>query len=190
MGYPFSGGSRISQRRGANPILSWLGSTPSNSGGGGGVTHPFLARGYSPSSPCWGVPHPVWSMAVVDLRGTRGMCAPPSGPKFLHFHAVFTKNWPNNRLVPPLGYPLARTGWVTPPSPNPGDRIAVTQTSVLRNALVKSISCCSKEISELNLILLSWLFQKNICDNNVEEVDNALGGWCVQIFLSILDQWD
>ena len=33
--------------------------------------------------------------------GTRD-ARPPSGPKFLHFHAVFGKNWPNNRLVPPL----------------------------------------------------------------------------------------
>ena len=33
--------------------------------------------------------------------GARDVC-PPSGPKFLHFHAVFGKNWPNNRLAPPL----------------------------------------------------------------------------------------
>ena len=26
---------------------------------------------------------------------------PPSGPNFLHFHAVFEKNWSNNRLAPP-----------------------------------------------------------------------------------------
>ena len=43
-------------------------------------------------------------IAVADLRGgARGTRAPPSGPKFLHFHAVFGKNWPNNRLAaPPL----------------------------------------------------------------------------------------
>ena len=40
--------------------------------------------------------------------------APPSGPKFLHFHAVFGKNWPNNRLAPP---PL---GLAPPPLGNPG----------------------------------------------------------------------
>ena len=25
----------------------------------------------------------------------------PSGPKFLHFHAVFGKNWPKRKLAPP-----------------------------------------------------------------------------------------
>ena len=41
---------------------------------------------------------------------------PPSGPKFLHFHAVFGKNWPNNRLAPPLGLappPLENLGSAT-----------------------------------------------------------------------------
>ena len=53
--------------------------------------------------------------AVADLRGGReGRAPPPSGPKFLHFHAVFGKNWPNNRLAPP---PL---GLVPPPLGNPG----------------------------------------------------------------------
>ena len=32
------------------------------------------------------------------------------GPKFLHFHAVFRKNWPNNRLAPP---PLGNPGFAT-----------------------------------------------------------------------------
>ena len=46
--------------------------------------------------------------------GARGTRATPSGPKFLHFHAVFGKNWPNNRLAPlPLGL-------VPPPLGNPG----------------------------------------------------------------------
>ena len=35
-------------------------------------------------------------------KGARGMRA-LSIPKFLHFHAVFGKNWLNNRLPPPLG---------------------------------------------------------------------------------------
>ena len=49
---------------------------------------------------------------VVDLRGVQEM--PPSGPTFLHFHAVFGKNWPNNRSAhPPLGL-------VPPPMGNPG----------------------------------------------------------------------
>ena len=32
------------------------------------------------------------------------------GPKFLHFHAVFGNNWPNNRLAPPLGNPGSANG--------------------------------------------------------------------------------
>ena len=57
-------------------------------------------------------------VSVVDLRGgTRDAC-PPSGPKFLHFHAVFGENWPNNRLAPP---PL---GLVPPPLGNPGSATA------------------------------------------------------------------
>ena len=51
---------------------------------------------------------------MVDLRGGMRDACPHSGPKFLHFHAVFGKNWPNNRLVhPPLGL-------VPPPLGNPG----------------------------------------------------------------------
>ena len=34
-------------------------------------------------------------------KGGEGRTPPPSGPKFLHFHAFFGKNWPNNRLAPP-----------------------------------------------------------------------------------------
>ena len=34
-------------------------------------------------------------------RGPRGTRLP--GPKFLHFHAVFGKNWSNNRLAPHQG---------------------------------------------------------------------------------------
>ena len=46
---------------------------------------------------------------VADLRGGRKGRAPP-GPKCLHFHAVFGKNWPNNRLAPPpLGNPGSTT---------------------------------------------------------------------------------
>ena len=46
---------------------------------------------------------------MADLRGATGTRAPPSGSKLLHFHAVFGKNWSNNRLAPP---PLR--GWNTP----------------------------------------------------------------------------
>ena len=36
-------------------------------------------------------------------KGGREGRMPPSGPKFLHFHAVYRKNWSNNRLAPPSG---------------------------------------------------------------------------------------
>ena len=48
------------------------------------------------------------ALPVVDLRGTPGMRAPPQ-PKFLHFHAVFRKKWPNSKLAPPFG--LAHPLW-------------------------------------------------------------------------------
>ena len=34
----------------------------------------------------------------------RQILNPPPGPKFLNFHAVFQKFWPNNRLAPPGKY--------------------------------------------------------------------------------------
>ena len=38
---------------------------------------------------------------------------PSSGPKFLHFNAVFEKNWPNNRLSPPwVSAPSSRKSWI------------------------------------------------------------------------------
>ena len=51
--------------------------------------------------------------AVADLRGGARDARPP-GPKFLHFHAVFGKNWPNNRLAPPLGVSAPSSGksWI------------------------------------------------------------------------------
>ena len=45
---------------------------------------------------------------MVDLGGTGGV-PPPSGQKFLRFHAVFGKNWSNSILAPPLG--LAPPVW-------------------------------------------------------------------------------
>ena len=47
-------------------------------------------------------------LAVADLRGGARDARPPSGPKLLYSHAVFKKNWPNNRLAPPF--------WVNAPS--------------------------------------------------------------------------
>ena len=42
-------------------------------------------------------------------------CAPPPGPKCLHFHAVVGKKWPNNRLVRPVGLvppPTSGKSWI------------------------------------------------------------------------------
>ena len=36
---------------------------------------------------------------------------PPTDPKFLHFHAVFRKTWPNNRLAPPPLWGWRRLLW-------------------------------------------------------------------------------
>ena len=47
------------------------------------------------------------------ILGSRGVGGRPSGPKFLYFHAVFGKNWSNNRLAPPLWF-------APPPLGNPG----------------------------------------------------------------------
>ena len=46
-------------------------------------------------------------------EGRKGR-APPCGPKFLHFHAVSGKNWPNNRLAPPFGVSTPSSGksWI------------------------------------------------------------------------------
>ena len=41
-------------------------------------------------------------LALADLGGGAGTRAPPSGSNFLHFHAVFGKNWSNSMLAPPL----------------------------------------------------------------------------------------
>ena len=54
--------------------------------------------------------------SVEDLTGAQGR-APPSGPKFFQFHAVFGKMW-QNRMLAPLGE-LA-----PPPRGNPGSATA------------------------------------------------------------------
>ena len=59
-----------------------------------------------------------WNISAVSGGSKGGGEAASLGPKFLHFHAVFGKNWPNNRLVPPplglaplpLGNPRSVTG--------------------------------------------------------------------------------
>ena len=52
--------------------------------------------------------------SLVDLRAALGTRSPPPPPpvsKFFHFHAVFGKNWANNRLASPL------LGLAPPPPP-------------------------------------------------------------------------
>ena len=65
---------------------------------------------------------------MADLRGGARDARPP-GPKFLHFHAVFGKNWPNNRLTPP---PF---GLAPPPLGNPGSATAKWLESRLLNVI-------------------------------------------------------
>ena len=51
--------------------------------------------------------------AHVRSGGIRGGEGAPRGPKCLHFHAVFGKHWPNNRLAPPQGLaPLSGKSWI------------------------------------------------------------------------------
>ena len=47
-------------------------------------------------------------------KGGEGRAPPPAGPNFFHFHAVFGKNWPNNRLAPPFGVSAPSSGksWI------------------------------------------------------------------------------
>ena len=46
------------------------------------------------------------------------LVAPSSGPKFLHFHAVFRKNWPNKRLAPLSGVRASSREMLDPPLTN------------------------------------------------------------------------
>ena len=53
--------------------------------------------------------------------GSKGSALPSSGPKFLHFDAVFGKNWSNSRLVPPSE--LARIPLVNLDPPLPSKKV-------------------------------------------------------------------
>ena len=48
-------------------------------------------------------------MAKFKCSGGSRDASPLPGPTFLHFHAIFGKNWQNNRLAPPLGIPGSTT---------------------------------------------------------------------------------
>ena len=53
--------------------------------------------------------------ALADLGGGRRDARPPSGSNFLHFHAVFGKNWSNSMLAPPplgLAPPPSGKSWI------------------------------------------------------------------------------
>ena len=58
-----------------------------------------------------------WPAAVADLGGAHPARAPPRGPKFSQFHAVFRKIWQNHMLapLPPEGWrPLLWESWIRP----------------------------------------------------------------------------
>ena len=90
-----------------------------------------------------GSPPPLWYFALLPIPrsylssgGSKGGCEgcvpPPSGPKFLHFHAVFGKNWPNNRLAPPPGL-------APPPLGNPGSATVVHGRSTLEGYVTVTV---------------------------------------------------
>ena len=57
----------------------------------------------------------MFSLRSGGSKGGARDGRPPSVPKFLHFHAVFGKNWPNNRLAPPpfgLSTPSSGKSWI------------------------------------------------------------------------------
>ena len=56
------------------------------------------------------------SLAVADLH-SKILDAPPRGPKFFQFHAVFGKFWQNHMLAPPGGFGAPSRG-------NPGSATA------------------------------------------------------------------
>ena len=70
-------------------------------------------------------------------KGQREERPLPSGPKFLHFHAVFGKIWPNNKLVPPsgVGVPSSGKSWIRHYKP-----ITLTARSSPNTARLKIIS--------------------------------------------------
>ena len=62
--------------------------------------------------------YPVQWRIQEEILGQKGgggaSFALPSGPKFLHFHAVFGNNWLNNRLAAPsgVGTPFSLKSWI------------------------------------------------------------------------------
>ena len=71
--------------------------------------------------------------ALADLRGTPWIHTPRvHGSKFFHFHAVFRKNLPNNRLAPaPWKLPLA----APPHLGNPGSTTAKFESQLQLNSI-------------------------------------------------------
>ena len=82
---------------------------------------------------------------MADLRGGARPSRPPSCPKFLHFHAVFGKNWPNNRLAPP---PL---GLAPPPLGNPGSATEYVQHLLEKGAFVNTSQIEGRSVLEYHL---------------------------------------
>ena len=63
------------------------------------------------------------TISVADIK-ENFRWAPPSWSNFLHFHAVFSEIWLNNRLALPFGF-------VPPHLGNPGSAAANAKTSIL-----------------------------------------------------------
>ena len=87
-------------------------------------------------------PYPCPYPCSGGSRGGARDARPPCGPKFLQFHAVFSKNWPNNRLAPPLGL-------APPPLGNPASATAMS----------KLLWCSNLTINKIKLLLFRVSFQ-------------------------------
>ena len=85
-------------------------------------------------------------MAVADLRGARGTCAPP-GPKFFQFHAVFGKIWQNHMLASPLGSWRPLLGEILDPP---------LHVISLKNNVPLS------DFGDIQIFII-WIFQKFFC---------------------------
>ena len=59
--------------------------------------------------------HSIQTLVPVTDLGGEGGAKDALRLKFLHFHAVFGKNWSNNRLTPPswVGAPVVNLGSAT-----------------------------------------------------------------------------
>ena len=92
--------------------------------GGDKDVHPLISIQFL-SFPCTVKNEPNNKLAVVDPRGRKGP-ASPLWPKMSSFSCSFGKNWPNNRLAPPVWEILDPSLVGTPPLPGLGNPGSVT----------------------------------------------------------------